>query len=182
MVASGGTQPLQPRRSFQEANMDPVVAAFSVLIGLNDRLVGRALDGLSDEEAWRHPGTDPNPTYWIAAHVTAARNALASAVGVGLDLPWAGRFDMKTQPDPAAGGPPLADIRAAFTTLGERLTGRFATLSEAELAEASPRAFPTPDKTVRGTIGFLTFHETYHVGQLAYLRKWLGYPGIVDGQ
>jgi len=24
-------------------------------------------------------------------------------------------------------------------------------------------------------VAFLAFHETYHVGQVSYLRKWLGY-------
>jgi len=33
------------------------------------------------------------------------------------------------------------------------------------------------DGTTGGVINFLAFHETYHVGQLAYLRCWLGHEG-----
>jgi hypothetical protein len=29
---------------------------------------------------------------------------------------------------------------------------------------------------------FFAYHEAYHIGQMAYVRKWLGYPGLVDGQ
>jgi len=33
--------------------------------------------------------------------------------------------------------------------------------------------------TVADQIAFLTMHDTYHVGQLAYVRKALGLPGVV---
>jgi hypothetical protein len=28
-------------------------------------------------------------------------------------------------------------------------------------------------------VDFMAYHETYHVGQLAYLRAWLGKPGAM---
>ena len=31
-------------------------------------------------------------------------------------------------------------------------------------------------------IAFFAYHESYHLGQIAYVRKWIGGPGIVDGQ
>jgi uncharacterized damage-inducible protein DinB len=161
--------------------MDPVVSAFASLIAINDRLLGTALEGLTDEESWRHPG-DANPIYWMVGHVARYRNGLASALGVGLDLPWASAFEMKTQPDPTAAATTLGEIRAAITSLSERLSKRLADLSDADLAAPAPFKLRVPDQTVRGLITFMTFHEVYHVGQIAYVRKWLGYPGIVDGQ
>ena len=47
------------------------------------------------------------------------------------------------------------------------------------LGDTSPRPFPIPDKTMRGALAFIQFHETDHVGQLAYLRKWLGHSALV---
>ena len=52
-------------------------------------------------------------------------------------------------------------------------------LSAADLDAASEHGFPTDDKSVLGVITFLTFHETYHVGQMGLLRKFLGYDPIV---
>ncbi len=161
--------------------MDPVVAAFGSLIKINDRLLGNALEGLTDEESWRHPG-DANPIYWLAGHIAGSRNGLATALGVGLDLPWASAFRMKTQPDPAGCTVALSDIRCAIAALSEGLSKRFAELTETDLAGAASFQLPVPDQTIRGLITFLTFHEVYHVGQMAYVKKWLGYPGIVDGQ
>jgi hypothetical protein len=38
---------------------------------------------------------------------------------------------------------------------------------------------PSKDGKVSGFVNFLAFHETYHVGQAAYLRCWLGHPGVM---
>jgi hypothetical protein len=34
-------------------------------------------------------------------------------------------------------------------------------------------------KSVRGGLVFLAWHDSYHTGQMGYLRKWLGYEGLV---
>jgi hypothetical protein len=47
------------------------------------------------------------------------------------------------------------------------------------LAKAAPNAGFSFDGKIGGLIAFLAFHETYHVGQLSYLRKWLGYGQLV---
>jgi hypothetical protein len=38
---------------------------------------------------------------------------------------------------------------------------------------------PTADGKLSGVVHFLAFHETYHVGQAAYVRSWLGHSGIM---
>ena len=53
------------------------------------------------------------------------------------------------------------------------LIARFEALNGEQLSVESPCSFPVPDKTIRGAIGFMAYHEAYHVGQMAYLRKWL---------
>jgi uncharacterized damage-inducible protein DinB len=161
--------------------VDAVVSSFASLIALNDRLLNTALEGLTDEEGWRHPG-DANPIHWIAGHVARYRNGLAGVLGVGLDLPWASAFEMKTQPDPAECPATLAQIREAIVSLSERLSRRLAEMTDEELAAPAPFKVRVPDQTIRGLITFMTFHEIYHVGQITYVKKWLGYPGVVDGQ
>ena len=44
-------------------------------------------------------------------------------------------------------------------------------------ALSAPLATTTAGK-VSGFIGVLAWHETYHVGQIAYLRSWLGLSGV----
>ena len=161
--------------------MDPVMAAAAHMFGTNEHLLTKALVGLSDEDAWKHPG-DANPIYWIVGHLAVYRHRLASLVGAGADLPWADVFKRTSQPDPESGGPALSEIREAFVAALSVLTARLAELTDAELSADAPVKLPTPDPTLRGMIIFFAYHEAYHVGQVAYALKWLGQPGIVDGQ
>lgn len=161
--------------------MDPVLSACVTMFALNDRFFGKALDGLSLEEAWKHPA-DANPIYWIAGHVAVYRASLASRLGVGPEPSWAHLFKIKTQPDPAAAGPTLSEICRTFSEAKELVVARFASLTDAELSAEAPVKLPIPDPTVRGMIVFSAYHETHHVGQIAYVKKWLGYAGVVDGQ
>ena len=163
--------------------MDPVVRTFSQLLTVNDGLLRKALEGTSDEEAWRAPGADANPLYWIAGHLAIYRNNLAQTLGAGgRELAWASLFRRTSQPDAAAGGPKLAEILETLLTSSQQLQERFPQLQEADLAVEAAIRVPSKDRTIRGLIAFMVYHEAYHVGQLAYLKKWLGYPGIIDGQ
>ena len=39
--------------------------------------------------------------------------------------------------------------------------------------------FPIKQPGVLGALAFLALHDSYHLGQLGYLRKVLGHPGVV---
>jgi uncharacterized damage-inducible protein DinB len=60
-----------------------------------------------------------------------------------------------------------------------KLYAALAALTDADLAKPSTRPFTPAVKTLADQIAFLTMHDTYHVGQLAYVRKALGLPGVV---
>jgi uncharacterized damage-inducible protein DinB len=70
----------------------------------------------------------------------------------------------------------LGAWREVSTTLLERLRNA----TPEQLAASCPRSFPIEDKSVLGGLAFLTYHEGYHLGQLALMRRALGHPGLVD--
>ena len=45
------------------------------------------------------------------------------------------------------------------------------------LTKQPPWTKPGMENSVRGTVTFLAFHESYHLGQLGYLRKFHGLDG-----
>jgi len=47
------------------------------------------------------------------------------------------------------------------------------------LSAKVPQGRASLDGTVGGSLALLCFHETFHVGQMSYLRKWLGYGQAV---
>ena len=54
---------------------------------------------------------------------------------------------------------------------------KLASLDEKYLASPATMALPGV-RTIADQLGFFALHDTYHVGQLAYIRKALGYPGL----
>jgi hypothetical protein len=62
--------------------------------------------------------------------------------------------------------------------LTKRLQAKLATLKEDELA-APVTGVKLPNvNTVVDALAFFAFHEAYHVGQLGYVKKAIGYAPI----
>jgi hypothetical protein len=57
--------------------------------------------------------------------------------------------------------------------------GTLSGISEATLAKPAKPNVPSFDQKISGNLVFFGYHETYHVGQLAYLTKWVGGGQIV---
>ena len=68
----------------------------------------------------------------------------------------------------------LALLNDSATALDTSLSA----LTPEALAAPAPPGPPSQDGKVSGFIGVLAWHETYHVGQIAYLRSWLGLSGV----
>ena len=160
--------------------MHTSIAVTVQLYGVTSFLYDKALDGLDQKALLARPAEVSNPIVWIAGHLAYSRTGLAGIVGARLDMPWPKLFARGAKAAAPEAYPDIAEIRAAWTHASTALMQRLEELNEADLAAPSPRSFPIPDKTIRGAITFNAFHESYHVGQMAYVRKWLGFPGLVD--
>jgi uncharacterized damage-inducible protein DinB len=160
--------------------MDPILASYANLYAVNSFLVNKALDGLSDEQVWTRPGDRSNSIGWILGHLTWARLGLLRMLG-GENVPVPGGkiFERGAELADRSAYPATADLVAALREITARLKARMEAVDDATLSAPSPRDFPTPDKSVRGAVAFLCFHESYHVGQIAYVVKFLGKDGLV---
>jgi len=70
------------------------------------------------------------------------------------------------------------EIAGQWKIVSDVLMDRLNELTEDELDQPSSFNVPAGEQTVRGAVAFLHFHETYHIGQLAYLRKLFGYSQL----
>lgn len=161
--------------------MDPAIAPSVTLYAVNNRLFEEALKGLSHEQLLMSPSEAANPILWIAGHVANTRFGLSAMLGMKLHRPWGDMFNRSAVRPGAAAYPDLGVILAAWNEVTAGLMARFEALTDAELRAPSPQPLPTPDRSMRGAIAFLAHHEAYHLGQMAYVRKCLGLPGLVDG-
>lgn len=164
--------------SFQGAPTPSPIAPVIQLYGNTTGLFLKAIDGLDDEAALKQPAPDANPLLWIAGHLATTRFGLATMAGRERPIPWGKVFHRGATLEPGA-LPPLSLVRDAWREISDLLVPRLLALTDAELAAPAPRPFPIEDKTVGGAVCFLAYHEGYHVGQMSYIRKWLGLSGLV---
>ena len=157
-----------------------VAAPIAMIFSFNDDLVRRALDGLTQEELWTAPGDRNNPMLWIAGHVAQTRAMVLGLLGDPVDTGWGKVFDRgaaAASRDDADRYPSRDEIVRVMRDLNPRLRARLDALDDASLARPATMQVPGT-KTVADELAFFALHDSYHTGQLAYIRKALGYPGL----
>jgi uncharacterized damage-inducible protein DinB len=158
----------------------PVAAPIATIFAMNDGFVLPALEGLTRDELWKAPTDRNNAMLWIAGHVVQTRAMILQLLGETVDTGWGKLFD-RGAPAAAIEGadryPSHDDIQRAMNEITPRLHAKLASLDDTYLA--GPARLQVPGtKTVADELAFFALHESYHVGQLAYVRKGLGYPGL----
>lgn len=158
--------------------MEAAVAPLAALFELNTDLLLNCLDGLSDAEARQCLAAGGNSVTYLAAHLTDTRHFLAGRLGDPLPNPLARYLANAKGIADINEWPALEEIRAAWRAIGAHLGRRFATLTPEELSEANIHRFPLGDSTRLGMIAFLAQHDSYHLGQIGFLRRQLGKPAM----
>jgi uncharacterized damage-inducible protein DinB len=133
------------------------------------------LDGIEHEESLVAPEAG-NSLNWVLGHMVATRNVVLAALGEGpvweegkAQL-YSGTAEAGWSPERAL---PLDSIVADLDRSQERIVSGLERLSDEALEE------PSGNGTLGWRLGFLHFHESYHVGQIGLLRRLLGKPGVI---
>jgi DinB superfamily len=171
-MTTSATAPLTP-----PAPSAPL-APLSMMLRINETLITRALEGLTDDQLWQRPSEHNNPMLWLFGHLVRSRARMLSALGEPFDTGWGDAFArgsaVEDRPQNVS-GPGIVEMMASVSP---RLYHKLESLHDQDIAQ--PASGPVPlIKTVADLATFLTMHESYHVGQLAYIRKSLGLPGLI---
>ena len=152
------------------------VQGYALIFNSSHRLLRRAIDGLTQEQALERRG-DANPILWIAAHVVSVRGSFARALGSDVRVAWARQFPRGGQVQDVTDWPALEDVRAAW----DEVHADFMTRVEALTAEqlAAETVLPGLDKTMLGALGLAALHDVYHLGQLGAARRLHGLDRMV---
>jgi len=162
------------------ATASTVAAPIATIFAINDNFVVRALEGLTHEELWRAPTERNNALIWIAGHVVQTRAMLLQLLGEPVDTGWGKLFDRGAPAATMADAeryPSRGDIERVMRDITPRLHAKLASLDDTYLAGPAKMQVPGT-KTVADELAFFALHDSYHVGQLAYVRKGLGQPGL----
>ncbi len=159
-----------------DARLISVAGQFSV--GTN--LVPRALHDVSNEQLRQSPTATVAPMLWIAGHLILFRMRTLNLLGGSHDPDGlTARFDTGSHFDASAEYPDREALIERWGALTLELTDRLDAVPPDALTRPPHFRAPSTDGTLAGALFLFSFHEAYHVGQLGYLRRWLGLPGLL---
>ncbi len=140
---------------------------------LHARIVQAQLDGLSEADTLLQPPDGGNCLNWLLGHLLVSRQTMFALLGVApLDNATDyQRYVRDSQPvTHATDALPLSRLLSDLAASQKRLLARLGEISAEELA-----TIPTgQERNVGEQVSFLSWHETYHVGQMEQLRRLAG--------
>jgi uncharacterized protein YndB with AHSA1/START domain/uncharacterized damage-inducible protein DinB len=155
------------------------VAPLVFILATNDSLTERTFTGVKADDLWKRPTPHTNAMLWLLGHMVTARGGLLKMLGDEYDTGVGELFARGAKVQDASSYPTRETLTDAMREVNTRLYARLGTLTSETLAQPASRTFTPAVQTLRDQIAFLVMHDTYHVGQLGYVRKALGYEGVV---
>jgi uncharacterized damage-inducible protein DinB len=150
--------------------------ALALLFSYTDRVLHMNLEGISHQDSLIQPEPGGNCINWVLGHIVSYRNQALKLLGEAplRDDEELSAYARGSEPiSDDARARPLEEMLADFDRSQERIAERLGRMSEEELAAPAKRG------TVGQTLGFLHFHEAYHVGQIGLLRRLIGKEGVI---
>lgn len=149
----------------------------SRLFEMNYEALFRNLDGITHEESLVAPVPAGNTINWLLGHILATRNRLHPLLGLAdawipdLAHRYSGREGAGWSPATAVD---LRSIESELARSQQQVMGAFDDMSSRNLATRS-----NDGRTLGELLGFFHFHEAYHTGQIALVRRIAGHPGVI---
>ena len=160
-------------------SMPPEFVTTAHIYKRNEALLAKAIEGLTAEQWTRRPQDSCNCALWIVGHIAWARSRALKLLGVTWTAPWLTQFERGSKPEDASLYPSCDEVLAAWQELSASLPPALEAAPADAMATPAPPPSPSFDGTVGGMVSFLAMHETYHVGQIVYLRRFLGHDRVV---
>jgi len=137
----------------------------------------RNLEGITHEDSLVEPRPAGNPLNWVLGHIMATRNRLLPMIGATALWPpehsflYSGRDEAQWT---VAKAFQLDLIKIDLARSQQLIMSQLDHMSAATLNGPTESGQPLAD-----VIGFFHFHESYHGGQIALLRRLAGREGMI---
>jgi len=140
-------------------------------------------DGITQDESLVHPQAEGNSLNWVVGHLVAIYNNALPVLGQSpvsspekLEPYRRGAHPLEEQAQPLQ----LTELLTLWDEVSQKIDAGLAALTPEQLDQPAPFS-PTgnPKETVRTLISTVMFHQAYHTGQTALLRRIVGKPGAI---
>jgi uncharacterized damage-inducible protein DinB len=159
--------------------VSPRIEVASQSFHLNARFLKQGLAGLNDEDWRKRPGDHSNNILWIVGHLTWSRAMVLRRLDDDWTLPWMKLYARGEKCVDSPECPSPTTVMEAWEESCGRLDTALSAATDEVLDVPVTQGPPTADGKMSGMINFMAVHETYHVGQCAYIRSLLGKPGVM---
>jgi hypothetical protein len=157
------------------------IKIISEQFALNTRLFNNVLEGVKDVQGNKRVTEEVNHLQWIAGHITNARYNYCTMLGLDSTFEYKELYVDPTLPppgnrviDPKIKYPSLSKISELWNVLAPSFVNALSKVSDEQAAAVMPFGTPINDDSFIGFFGFLISHESYHIGQMSLVRKYLG--------
>ena len=147
---------------------------------LHNRLFNNVLEGIEDAQGNRRVTEQINHLQWIAGHLTNSRYNFAPMLGMSETFPYKEIYTDATKPPPnnraidaSIKYPSLSETLKYWNAFASKFVDGVGKANDEQLAMKMPFAVPIGD-TMLDLFDFLASHESYHIGQMSIIRKYLG--------
>ena len=158
--------------------MHQTIAAVGNQFINNTELIIKAIDDIDESSQFIRPDKKGNSINWVMGHITSTRFFLPTLLGSDIKCPFGEIYDQKKELLEDSAYPNLNELKKYWDTASKELIQKLSEASEETLLADIPFKLPAQEQNVRGTFCFLLVHESYHFGQLAYIRRLLDYSGV----
>lgn len=155
------------------AAIKPLVSIYRV----NSNLLINSFKDVSEELSLKRPNKRTNSMMFLLLHTIDARYYMMKQFGVKMKNPFANYIDWANTIDDIIKFPKLKRVLADWKRLDKLLIDKLSRLSPKQLETKTTVEFPG-GKQIFNMIAFLAEHGAYHVGQLAFIRKFFGMKAV----
>lgn len=148
---------------------------------LQTRLLNNVLEDIEEAQGNTRLSNQVNHLRWIAGHLANTRFNAAPMLGLQQSYPYKHLFTDASLPPPSTkpidettSYPALKETLGYWNSFSGPFVNAVANIADEQAMHELPFGTPIGDKTLLGYFGFLTSHESYHIGQMSIIRKYLG--------
>jgi hypothetical protein len=132
------------------------------------------LFNMTDEQSNMQAADNLNPTKWVAGHILNTRMTLLSLLtGTAMVQDFNKMFGKGASNTIDPSFPTIDKIKLKWCMVSSQLKECLKKISSEELMSPAPFQTAIPDRTLIGLITFMASHESYHIGQLSILKKFI---------
>jgi uncharacterized damage-inducible protein DinB len=154
------------------------IQALATILDLNTDLLLNCAEGITEEMAHQRLAGGGNNIAFLVAHLADARYFLATLLETPLPNPLSATLASANSIEDVQEWPPFPELLRSWREVSAHLAVVLGQMTPEKLDAPSPHSFPIPGGTAFHAVAFLVQHDSYHVGQVAFLRRQVGLPAM----